>query len=140
MFFFVMRRRTPISTRTDQLFPYPTRVRSVEVRRARPGLAEPARVGLGRDDEAHVLQRVEDVHGAVLHAILVPGDEAPADPPVERVLPFLVELAAVAVEPLDHPGAHRRLLTQPYGRARSEEHTSELQPLMRISYAVFCLK
>src|SRR3546814_9513181 len=31
----------------------------------------------------------------------------------------------------------------PYGHARikrSEEHTSELQSLMRISYAVFCLK
>src|SRR3546814_3176214 len=27
-----------------------------------------------------------------------------------------------------------------YGAARSEEHTSELQSLMRISYAVFCLK
>src|SRR3546814_9266563 len=27
-----------------------------------------------------------------------------------------------------------------YARARSEEHTSELQSLMRISYAVFCLK
>src|SRR3546814_7464443 len=27
-----------------------------------------------------------------------------------------------------------------YGRSRSEEHTSELQSLMRISYAVFCLK
>src|SRR3546814_7472533 len=27
-----------------------------------------------------------------------------------------------------------------YGRCRSEEHTSELQSLMRISYAVFCLK
>src|SRR3546814_7613013 len=27
-----------------------------------------------------------------------------------------------------------------YGDARSEEHTSELQSLMRISYAVFCLK
>src|SRR3546814_6210038 len=27
-----------------------------------------------------------------------------------------------------------------YGFARSEEHTSELQSLMRISYAVFCLK
>src|SRR3546814_5530570 len=27
-----------------------------------------------------------------------------------------------------------------YGLARSEEHTSELQSLMRISYAVFCLK
>src|SRR3546814_10756335 len=26
------------------------------------------------------------------------------------------------------------------GRIRSEEHTSELQSLMRISYAVFCLK
>src|SRR3546814_7620715 len=26
------------------------------------------------------------------------------------------------------------------GRTRSEEHTSELQSLMRISYAVFCLK
>src|SRR3546814_5562756 len=27
-----------------------------------------------------------------------------------------------------------------YGQGRSEEHTSELQSLMRISYAVFCLK
>src|SRR3546814_2390642 len=33
----------------------------------------------------------------------------------------------------------RRLLRVP-GNARSEEHTSELQSLMRISYAVFCLK
>src|SRR3546814_3571563 len=33
------------------------------------------------------------------------------------------------------------LLVQPSGgRLRSEEHTSELQSLMRISYAVFCLK
>src|SRR3546814_6258610 len=29
---------------------------------------------------------------------------------------------------------------QPDAAARSEEHTSELQSLMRISYAVFCLK
>src|SRR3546814_5778211 len=28
----------------------------------------------------------------------------------------------------------------PAPKARSEEHTSELQSLMRISYAVFCLK
>src|SRR3546814_1205272 len=28
----------------------------------------------------------------------------------------------------------------PWPRTRSEEHTSELQSLMRISYAVFCLK
>src|SRR3546814_1228371 len=33
-------------------------------------------------------------------------------------------------------------VTHPYyrGTIRSEEHTSELQSLMRISYAVFCLK
>src|SRR3546814_3836691 len=29
---------------------------------------------------------------------------------------------------------------RPHDRVRSEEHTSELQSLMRISYAVFCLK
>src|SRR3546814_2037256 len=34
-------------------------------------------------------------------------------------------------------GSPRRARTRP---ARSEEHTSELQSLMRISYAVFCLK
>src|SRR3546814_9346842 len=34
----------------------------------------------------------------------------------------------------------RRLAEIPADRARSEEHTSELQSLMRISYAVFCLK
>src|SRR3546814_3157607 len=41
------------------------------------------------------------------------------------------------------PGRRRRLLDPRLGRrrgARSEEHTSELQSLMRISYAVFCLK
>src|SRR3546814_4201479 len=32
------------------------------------------------------------------------------------------------------------LLTGSYQERRSEEHTSELQSLMRISYAVFCLK
>src|SRR3546814_19371672 len=31
-------------------------------------------------------------------------------------------------------------LIEPYTFKRSEEHTSELQSLMRISYAVFCLK
>src|SRR3546814_1895111 len=32
------------------------------------------------------------------------------------------------------------ILTEGKNRERSEEHTSELQSLMRISYAVFCLK
>src|SRR3546814_8720231 len=35
-------------------------------------------------------------------------------------------------------GRHPRLRLE--GHERSEEHTSELQSLMRISYAVFCLK
>src|SRR3546814_8316970 len=34
----------------------------------------------------------------------------------------------------------RRCARQQQRRSRSEEHTSELQSLMRISYAVFCLK
>src|SRR3546814_8374369 len=36
---------------------------------------------------------------------------------------------------IEHPEQMRRLQAD-----RSEEHTSELQSLMRISYAVFCLK
>src|SRR3546814_6096638 len=36
---------------------------------------------------------------------------------------------------------HRRTAATPqHAAGRSEEHTSELQSLMRISYAVFCLK
>src|SRR3546814_5274945 len=41
-------------------------------------------------------------------------------------------IAALANEPWPDGG--------PLDQARSEEHTSELQSLMRISYAVFCLK
>src|SRR3546814_6569750 len=36
--------------------------------------------------------------------------------------------------------AGHRIALEPAGKRRSEEHTSELQSLMRISYAVFCLK
>src|SRR3546814_4013844 len=38
------------------------------------------------------------------------------------------------------PPARRRLAAGRSEQPRSEEHTSELQSLMRISYAVFCLK
>src|SRR3546814_3567918 len=44
----------------------------------------------------------------------------------------------------DYPPPHPFALSLSKGRSfcivRSEEHTSELQSLMRISYAVFCLK
>src|SRR3546814_3396626 len=38
------------------------------------------------------------------------------------------------------PVAAPRAAAPAFSRPRSEEHTSELQSLMRISYAVFCLK
>src|SRR3546814_4871830 len=51
--------------------------------------------------------------------------------PVEFLQPQHLALAGAELEALDV--AVKRL-------PRSEEHTSELQSLMRISYAVFCLK
>src|SRR3546814_4611624 len=42
--------------------------------------------------------------------------------------------------PLTIPRVRAHVTRQPTALARSEEHTSELQSLMRISYAVFCLK
>src|SRR3546814_7225056 len=64
---------------------------------------------------------------------------------------------AIGLEPTQHPAHRFRRQSQVVGdvgachgqgetvggktaRSRSEEHTSELQSLMRISYAVFCLK
>src|SRR3546814_2271041 len=71
-----------------------------------------------------------DVRGSQLFAQVLDAKFAPHPGEVvggHRVV--RVELAAAAVfEMLEPPGY------------RSEEHTSELQSLMRISYAVFCLK
>src|SRR3546814_1780764 len=39
-----------------------------------------------------------------------------------------------------YTGANAQAIVKAVTQARSEEHTSELQPLMRSSYAVFCLK
>src|SRR3546814_8527965 len=48
-----------------------------------------------------------------------------------------IDLTAIPEEPIARgPGAADTAASQP----RSEEHTSELQSLMRISYAVFCSK
>src|SRR3546814_4312414 len=49
-----------------------------------------------------------------------------------------VSLFALAVN--EENAAGGRVVTAPTNGARSEEHTSELQSLMRISYDVFCLK
>src|SRR3546814_6681350 len=120
-----MIRRPPRSTRTDTLFPYTTLFRS--------GLA------LGRFEQRGALadalfERLVGPAQAALDAaefgdVGVRGHEAAAG---HRVAADLDD-AAVGHHPLGQvrtAGAHER----------SEEHTSELQSLMRISYAVFCLK
>src|SRR3546814_1514590 len=57
-------------------------------------------------------------------------DRLPAQPDLARDAADLQRVAA----PQHQVGEHARR------DGRSEEHTSELQSLMRISYAVFCLK
>src|SRR3546814_4284943 len=111
-FFFLMIRRPPRSTRTDTLFPYTTLFRSsLGFRRA-------------YRDEAQVPQ-VEGYRcgGGDFHQladlVVAQGDGRVRDA---------------------RPAAVRSKCRRASGRRRSEEHTSELQSLMRISYAVFCLK
>src|SRR3546814_9050281 len=55
------------------------------------------------------------------------------------VRPMLESTNALIAATLAFVGGHFLLSSRPL-RPRSEEHTSELQSLMRISYAVFCLK
>src|SRR3546814_10787834 len=59
---------------------------------------------------------------------------------IRRIRAPLMQRADIA--PVSPAKASAPPLTPPRGPApmRSEEHTSELQSLMRISYAVFCLK
>src|SRR3546814_4669724 len=55
---------------------------------------------------------------------------------MQRIFDFLrADILAPAHDNILFTAAHRQEIAK-----RSEEHTSELQSLMRISYAVFCLK
>src|SRR3546814_5869986 len=113
-----MKRRQPRSTRTDTLFHYTTLFRS-PAHRARAAAAERHRV-----DAAHVGHLPQDFRAGA-----------------EFVRGRVVGVA----ELVDEVGAGR-FSGDALGQVlvvvgmRSEEHTSELQSLMRISYAVFCLK
>src|SRR3546814_4247116 len=111
-----MIRRPPISTRTDTHFPYTTLFRSEDpagVAPARPG-NDPEAVGLP-DNTASLKKDLID--------LLLPAIRASDIDLLEATDRF-----AISQEKL-----FSLLL-------RSEEHTSELQTLMRISYAVSCLK
>src|SRR3546814_4547891 len=102
LFFFVMIRRPPRSTRTDTLFPYTTLFRST--------LVDGATVVW----ESNTILRY--LSNKIASTSLYPT-EAAARSYCERWMDW--QLSTLN---------------------RSEEHTSELQSLMRISYAVFCLK
>src|SRR3546814_1089559 len=111
-----MIRRPPRSTRTDTLFPYTTLFRS------HLGGSEAADRGPG-----HSRQRQNRQSG-----------RAQTEKPCRRALPSLIEHNDTAErENKDHG---RQCSDRRIAPTRSEEHTSELQSLMRISYAVFCLK
>src|SRR3546814_3424248 len=121
MIFFLMIRRPPRSTRTDTLFPYTTLFRS----KHRHALIERFQAG------QHLL-------GAEVERGHDPAERRRAE--TFRLL--LIEGATVGGQT-----AHGRVADAVMaegdaaaGGMRSEEHTSELQSLMRISYAVFCLK
>src|SRR3546814_9384009 len=108
-----MIRRPPRSTRTDTLFPYTTLFRS-------PADAAP---------RFRVTVAGETVRNAS------PDPVAAAKVAVEFAKTndkFEIVGGAMGETLLDVEGVK--------ALARSEEHTSELQSLMRISYAVFCLK
>src|SRR3546814_10751364 len=74
---------------------------------------------------------------AVDHELGMPGDLLAA---AEQCFAQLGVTPAVADVPLAAGDDLQRPFTSLVELHRSEEHTSELQSLMRISYAVFCLK
>src|SRR3546814_3941791 len=105
-----MIRRPPRSTRTDTLFPYTTLFRSHADRRLRRRLQPQGHRRL----PGSVLIRLRDSN--------VSGDIMTTGQPTTWIHVRCRLYPPSVVDP------------------RSEEHTSELQSLMRISYAVFCLK
>src|SRR3546814_5168033 len=106
-----MIRRPPRSTRTDTLFPYTTLFRSVDVEFQRE-------IRLILQASAAL---VGDVRGKPKCRIDILRQRAGEADGGQPVVVFVV-------------------VVDPGRQARSEEHTSELQSLMRISYAVICLK
>src|SRR3546814_4961045 len=112
-----MTRRPPRSTRTATLFPHTTLCRSTPARLL--AQIELKKAGLTFDD-----LMLKDIASA--DAIGVFADESVAGVAVYE--PTLSQ----ALKAANTEGA--RIIV------RSDEHTSELQSLMRTSYAVFCLK
>src|SRR3546814_2251426 len=120
-FVFLMIRRPPRSTRTDTLFPYTTLFRS----RRRPRGRRAARRKLGGFADHSPLPDRLALHFA--------AQETP------NVM-FAHQFGDLTPWQKSPQAGSTWLMSSRKTLARSEEHTSELQSLMRISYAVFCLK
>src|SRR3546814_2047182 len=114
-----MIRRPPRATRTDTLFPYTTLFRSP----GDPLLEAKADGGSQRPvDDCKATRRAAE-------------QQRRAERAVDRHFEAVDMLAAT-----DHAISAPPPKLKKDRKKRSEEHTSELQSLMRISYAVFCLK
>src|SRR3546814_9355485 len=127
--FFLRIRRPPRSTRTDTLFPYTTLFRSQAAGGARL---------FGR----HADQPRQPVLGHRLGAHHVPGMHQDRRAQVSGGLEEREQLRCVEVPVADVRADLHALQPELVDAAlpRSEEQTSELQSLMRISYAVFSWK
>src|SRR3546814_1413968 len=116
--FFLMIRRPPRSTRTDTLFPYTTLFRSYRGQHQGYGPCPSCRrTRSPRQDPSRSDQDRREQLSRGVGSLL-------------RVGPYSYRSGS-------RDWSARRGLRTP---GRSEEHTSELQSLMRISYAVFCLQ
>src|SRR3546814_10634523 len=117
--------RPPNVTLTTSLFPYTTLFRSGGVR---PGLWIVAEVD-------HLHAGLEILVAALERAAL---DIATSTGDAGTIADAELELGGHQMRIKRHPAREQH--DQRERAPRSEEHTSELQSLMRISYAVFCLK
>src|SRR3546814_5206403 len=143
-FFFLMIRRPPRSTRTDTLFPYTTLFRSVlgdagaedeEALRPRLGDGEVA------DDLAGGIQHRREHQAAFSRHAIGQQVRQPALGAGSRHFVLGEDGRLRHADRLAHRLALGLRGLESVGAAvRSEEHTSELLSLMRISYAVFCVK
>src|SRR3546814_4300858 len=115
-----MIRRPPRSTRTDTLFPYTTLFRSNWDFRSSSVVARTTKFAL-----------------SVMFASIV-ARRWSQSPAVQRAASY-VPITPGATRRRANSSPFRRHTTSPVS-TRSEEHTSDLQSLMRNSYAVFCLK
>src|SRR3546814_14686107 len=133
-----MVRRQPRATRPDTLFPYTTLFRSQLPRRLAP------RAHRGRHDEGDRLvhgrrprRAQQAVDGFARGLRLAVADEVGASG-ARRTDRKMLERIEVRLRGVVDVGGVDDVVA--IADERSEEHTSELQSLMRISYAVFCLK